>query len=92
MPILRGTPEGNGDMIFTGGRNRDNAPGTELAAQRFTIIPFIQAQAFRFTFALPDANSIEGGQDGPLVMSVRFADREVKGMPMSVYHEVSFEP
>jgi hypothetical protein len=92
MTIFRGTPAGNGDMIFTVGRKRDNATGTELAAQRFTIIPFIQAQAVRFTFALADANSIKGDQNGPLAMPVRFADREVKGMPMSVYHEVSFEP
>jgi hypothetical protein len=92
MAIFGGAAQREGDMIFAVGSNRDNATGTELAAQRFAVIPFVQAQALGFAFALADANPIAGRQDGTLVMPIRFADGEVKRMPMSVYHEVPFEP
>jgi hypothetical protein len=92
MTIFRGTTEWNGHMLFTVGSTRDNATGTEVAAQRFAIIPFIQAQAFGFTFALADATSVEGRQDGALVMPIGFADSEVQRMPMRVYYEVPFAP
>jgi hypothetical protein len=92
MAIFWGATQRDEDMIFAVRSNRDNATGTELAVQRFAVIPFVQAQALGFAVAFADAHSVEGRQDGPLIMPMRFADSEGEWVPRGVHHEVLFEP
>lgn len=66
--------------------------GPKRTAQRFTVIAFVQPQPFRFPFAFPDAQAVEGGQDGALVVPIGFSDGEVKRMPMRLDEKVAFEP
>lgn len=79
-------------MIFPVWSNRNNVTGAKRTAQRFTVIAFVQPQSFRFPFAVPDAEAVEGGQDGPLVMPIGFRDSEVERMPMRLDEQVAFEP
>ena len=79
-------------MVFPVRSNGDNAPSAQRTAQRFTVIAFVQPEALGFSFALADADPIEGGQEGALVMPIGFGDGEVERMPMRLDEEVAFEP
>ena len=78
-------------MILAVRSNRNNPARSEGLAQRFTVIAFVQPQAFGLTFALADTKAIESCQDGPLVVPVGFSDSEVERMPMRLDEEVAFE-
>lgn len=79
-------------MIFPVRSNRDNATSAQRTAQRFAVIAFVHPQALGFPFALADADALEGGQEGALVMPIGFGDGEVERMPMRLDEEVAFEP
>lgn len=91
MTIFRRPPQRNGDVILAVRSNWNNPARSEGLAQRFTVISFVQPQAFGFTFALAETKAIEGCQDGPLVVPVGFSDSEVERMPMRLNEEVAFE-
>ena len=78
-------------MIFPVRSNGNNAPRSEGAAQRFAVVPLVQPQPLGFAFALADADAIEGGEEGTLVMPIGFGQEEVEWMAMSFHYEVAFK-
>jgi hypothetical protein len=71
--------------------NRNNPARAEGLAQRFTVIAFVQPQAFGFTFALADTKAIKGCQDRPLVVPGGCSDSEVERRPMRLDEEGALE-
>ncbi len=92
LSVFGQSPARDADMIFAIGGNRDDPSSAQLTPQGFTVIAFIQSQAFRFAFAFADPNAIKGFENFALLMPIGFAQREVQRMSMAVNHQVAFEP
>jgi hypothetical protein len=82
----------DGDMVLAIGGNGNNASLAQGLAVRFTVVAFVQAQAFGFAFTLADANAIPRLQQFDKVVAVGFTQGEVKGMPVGVNDQMAFQP
>ena len=80
------------DMVLAIGDNGHNAPLAQRPTVRFAIVAFVQPQALGFALALADANAINGLQQLRKVITVRFTQREVQRMPMSINDQMPFQP
>jgi hypothetical protein len=92
MDIFRRAPARNSDMVLAIGDDGNNAPLAQGPAVRFAVVAFVQPQAFGFTLALADANTINGLQQLDEVIAVRFTQREVQRMPIAINDQVPFQP
>ncbi len=90
MTIFRGTATGNRDMILAIGREGNNPSLTQGAAVRPAIVPFVQAQAFRFPFAFTDANAIDRLQQLNEIIAIGRAESKVKRMAIGVDDQMAF--
>ena len=92
MDIFRRAATRNGDRGLTIGDDWNNAPLTQRPAVRFTVVAFVQPQAFGFALTLADANAINRLQQLDAVIAVRFTQGEVEGMAIGVNDQRAFEP
>jgi hypothetical protein len=82
----------DGNMVLAIGGNGNNAAVAQGLAVRFTVVAFVQAQAFGFAFTLADANAINRLQQFDKVVAVGFTQGEVEGMPVGVNDQMAFQP
>jgi hypothetical protein len=92
MPIFGGPATQNRDMVFAIGREGNNPALAQGAAVRFTIVPFVQAQAFGFPFAFADANAINRLQQFDQIVTVGRTEREVERMAIGLDDQMTFQP
>jgi hypothetical protein len=92
MKIFRGPTPWNRDMVFAIGREGNNPALAQGAAVRFTIVPFVQAQAFGFPFAFADANAINRLQQFDQIVTVGRTEREVERMAIGLDDQMTFQP
>ena len=92
MPILGGPAPRNRDMVLAIRREGDNPALAQGAAMRFTVVPFVQAQAFGFSFPFADANAINRLQQLDQIVTVRSTEREIERMTIGLNDQMSFQP
>ena len=79
-------------MVFAIRRERNNPTLAQGTTVSFAIVSFVQAQAFRFPFALADANAIDRLQQLDEVIAVGSTEREVERMAIGLDDQVAFQP
>ena len=79
-------------MVLAIGRDGNNATLAQGPAMRFTIVAFVQPQAFGFALTLADANAIDRLQQFDHIIAVGFTQGEVEGMAIGVDDQMAFQP
>jgi len=79
-------------MVLAIRRKGNNPALAQSAAVRFTIVPFVQSQAFGFPFAFADTNAIDRLQQFDEVIAVGSTESEVERMPIGLDNQVAFQP
>ena len=79
-------------MVLAIRREGDNPALAQGAAMRFTVVPFVQAQAFVFSFPFADANAINRLQQLDQSGTVRSTEREIERMTIGLNDQMSFQP
>ena len=92
MDICRRAAARNGDLVLTIGGNANKASLAQGLAVRFTVVAFVQVQAFGFAFPLADANAINRLQQFDKVVAVDFTQGEVEGRAIGVPTRWRFSP
>jgi hypothetical protein len=92
VDIFRRAAARNEDMILAIRGDGNNASLAQGAAVRFTVVAFVQPQAFGFALTLADADALNRLQQLDEVIAVGFTQGEVKGMPIGVNDQMAFEP
>ncbi len=92
VEIFGWAPARDGDMVLAIGGNGNNASLAQGLAVRFTVVAFVQAQAFGFAFTLADATALNRLQQFDKVVAVGFTQGEVEGMPVGGNDQRAFQP
>jgi len=79
-------------MILAIRRERNNPALAQSAAMRFAIVPFVQAQAFRFPFAFADANAINRLQQLDQIIAVSRTQGKIERMAIGLDDQMAFQP
>jgi hypothetical protein len=92
MPIFGGPAPRNRDMVLAIRREGNNPALAQGAAVRFTIVPFVQAQAFGFPFPFADANAINRLQQFDQILTVGSTESEIERMAIGLNDQMTFQP
>jgi hypothetical protein len=92
VSIFRGAAARNGDLVLTIGGDGNNAPLAQGPAMRFTVVAFVQPQAFGVALTLADANAVDRLQQFGDIIAVGFTQGEVEGMAIGVDDQMAFQP
>lgn len=89
--IFRWTPLWNCHVIFTVLGIRHDSTFTQLLSEWFTIVTFVESQAFRSANPFTDFDTVDRFKDFALVMPVSLAQSKVERIAVGVNDQVAFE-
>ena len=89
--IFRRSPFWNHNVILTILGVRHDATFTQCLSERFTIVAFVESQAFRTANPFTDFDAIYRFKDFTLVVPIGFAQSKVEWIAVGINDQVAFE-